>query len=511
MVDMDNAINHLAQWVKNRLGGYRHRLKHVDSSLPVTGKKDKSVAVIGAGLAGLRAACLLAERNFRVSLYDKNTYLGGKIGAWQVTLTDGTTMGVEHGFHAFFRHYYNLNRFLDQLGITKAFRSIEDYLVLTRQGHTYSFKNIQTTPVMNIFSMMQKKVFTPTDILFNPRLYALAALLQYHPEKTFEKYDQTSFEEFSRQVHLPEGLQLTFNSFARAFFAPPAKMSMAEVIKSFHFYFLSNDCGLLYDYPDDDYHLTLLEPIRTHLTRHGAEIILNKTIKSIRPLVKGYSVANRKFDYVVLATDVKGTRSIAQHSKSLSQRFPTLCTRLSNLKASNPYAVLRLWTDLDLGEDLPGFIITEHDRLLDSISFYHRLEKSSTDWAKTHSGGIYELHSYAVPETLTSNAKIRKHFLEELSEYFPAARSMQIFDEHLQVREDFTALHTGMYAFRPTVETEAAGLFLAGDWVKLPRPAMLMEAACMSGVLAANGILCSERLREEEVFSVPPQGILSRQ
>ena len=49
-------------------------------------------------------------------------------------LADGTQASVEHGFHAFFRHYYNLDRFLHDLGVTKHYRAIEDYLVLTRDA-----------------------------------------------------------------------------------------------------------------------------------------------------------------------------------------------------------------------------------------------------------------------------------------------------------------------------------------------------------------------------------------
>jgi len=507
---MEMLTRQVARLVEGKLGGYRQQVNRVDTSLPVDVKKGKKVAVIGAGLAGLRAASLLAERGFKVILIEKNNYLGGKVGAWPITLSDGSQVSVEHGFHAFFRHYYNLDRFLGDLGVKKTYRAIEDYLVLTREGGEYTFADINTTPVINILSMLDKKVYTLSDILLNPRLMRLASLLQYHPEKTFEKYDHVSFEKFARDVRLPRGLQLTFNSFARAFFAPPSKMSMAEVIKSFHFYFLSNDAGLLYDYPDDDYSVTLLDPLRKRLEKHGAEILMSKQIGSIRPTDGGYLVGRRKFDYVVLAADVKGTRTIAERSDALAEKYPTLTGMLRGLRSSNRYAVLRLWTDRDMGRGIPGFVITDHDRVLDSISFYHRLEKSSADWAQKNGGGIYELHSYSVPDEVDSEAEIRKRFLNEFQDYFPESKGMHILDEHLQVRDDFTAFHTGMYAGRPEVETEASGLFLAGDWVKLPRPAMLMEAACMSGLMAANCILRAERLREEEVFSVPPYGVLAR-
>ena len=43
-----------------------------------------------------------------VTLLERNPYLGGKLAGWREPASDGTPVDVEHGFHAFFRHYYNL-------------------------------------------------------------------------------------------------------------------------------------------------------------------------------------------------------------------------------------------------------------------------------------------------------------------------------------------------------------------------------------------------------------------
>lgn len=44
-------------------------------------KTDKKIMVIGAGPGGLKAAATAAERGYKVSLYEKNTYLGGAMAA----------------------------------------------------------------------------------------------------------------------------------------------------------------------------------------------------------------------------------------------------------------------------------------------------------------------------------------------------------------------------------------------------------------------------------------------
>ncbi|HLT39569.1 MAG TPA: FAD-dependent oxidoreductase, partial [Enhygromyxa sp.] len=84
--------------IERRFGGFRHLLEPVDHSLPATVASPRRVAVIGAGLAGIGAACKLAERGFSVVLIERNHYLGGKLGAWPFTMADGREIGVEHGF-----------------------------------------------------------------------------------------------------------------------------------------------------------------------------------------------------------------------------------------------------------------------------------------------------------------------------------------------------------------------------------------------------------------------------
>ena len=65
-----------------------------------------SAVVIGGGLAGLGAAVVLAERGVRVTVLERENFLGGRAGAWTDRLKDGTTFEMERGFHAFFRQYY---------------------------------------------------------------------------------------------------------------------------------------------------------------------------------------------------------------------------------------------------------------------------------------------------------------------------------------------------------------------------------------------------------------------
>jgi isorenieratene synthase len=500
----------VARVIMKRLGGNRLQVNAVDQNLPEKIRQDRSVVVIGGGIAGLVAAAVLSARGFKVSLFESKDYLGGKIGSWPVRFKDGFNTQVEHGFHAFFRQYHNLRMFLDRIDCSKHLIPIDDYLISTLDHGNYGFKGIKTTPLLNMLSMAKHKVYKLKDMMKNPESRRLLAFLQYDAENTFARFDHLSYEQFAELAGLPPEMRVIFSTFTRAFFAESHLMSMAEMIKSFHFYFLSNDLGLIYDVLRDDFETTFIGPARKYLVERGVDIRLNKPVGKLGRRGEGFVLGKKPFDYTVLAADVLGVTSIAEGSAFLREENPESFQKLSGLKASQRYSVLRLWMDRPLKQDLPFFIFTDRVKLLDSISLYHKIEAASSQWAEKTHGGVFELHSYAVPDDVQDKAEVRKHLLEELYAYYPELASAKILYEYHQLRDDFTSFHTGLYAQRPTHDPGINNLYLAGDWVKLPYPAMLMEASTTSALLSANAILAREGLRAEPVYSVPLKGLFSK-
>ena len=394
--------------IKKKLGGYSTQLNQINTAQDLTLTSSKSVAIIGAGLAGMSAAAYLAPRGFRVDIYEKDTFIGGKVGSWPVRFEDGYETNVEHGFHGFFRQYYNLRRLMDKIGASKYFIPLSDYLIKTLDMGEFSFKNNDTSPIYNLLSMSRQGIYKLSDMMSWKRASNMLPFMRYERERTFRKFDKTSFQDFIDKVNLPKELQLIFFTFSRAFFAEPKYMSLAELMKSFHYYFLSNDLGIIYDVLDDDFEKTLWTPFRTYLEKHDHSINTGMEIDRIGYHNKRFTVSGKNYDYLIIASDVKNTPKIINNSKDLQTAYSQFAQQLKNLKASQKYAVLRIWIDKNVDGELPFFIFTDALKVLDSVTIYHQMEKTSSEWVAQNGGGIFELHSYAVPDDIKDDEEVKK-------------------------------------------------------------------------------------------------------
>jgi isorenieratene synthase len=502
----------LGRVIERGLGGYRRPFVRPDTSRPSSLPRPLRVAVVGGGLAGLLTAHVLAERGATVTLFEKEGHLGGKLGGWREDFVDPETgeavsLPVDHGFHAFFPHYYNFSTWLERLGI-RNLRNIGEYRILRVDGSSLSFDERGKAPGLNVLGLARQGLFGLSDVLPpTGRMVLLERFFRYHPERTFESYDHVSFQSFVERTRLPKALALVFTTFSRAFFADPDRMSLAELIKAFHFYYLSHDRGLLYDFLAEGYASGLIQPLRAHLDRLGVTVRLGASIGSLARREGSLEVNGERFDDVVLAAPAAAVREILLASAFAREEAPAFVDKLGVLRPGQRYAILRLFSKRRVSPEGPVFVATERKRLLDSVTFLHRVDPELDRWCEGRRG-VYELHSYAVPDDIP-DADIGRLLEEELVGFYPELRGAVHLHRHLQIKRDFSAFHVGRHADRPSTVSPLRGVTFAGDWVKLPVPAMLLEAATVSALLAANAILDREGCAVEAIDTVPLRGLLA--
>lgn len=483
--------------------------------------------VIGGGIAGVTSALLLAERGISVTLLERDAQLGGRLAAWPRTLADGSRQMVEHGFHGFFRQYYNLHNVLRRIDPELSFlRPAGRYPVVSRNWPEESFSGLPRRPPANLLALVARSPSLKLRELRDVDGKAAVPLLSYDRAETYRRFDHLSAKDFLDTLGMPARARAhLFDVFAHSFFNHQEEMSAAEMIMQFHFYFLRNPEGLDFDAPIQDYETAIWAPLAAQLQALGGEIRTRAAVDRIDPghvdpgkidpghIDPGWTVVLRggtelTADYVVLATDPRSAREIVAGSPGLAAAAPRLAEQMATVRTAPPYAVSRIWTAEDCAPRRSVFTSVAEEATLDSVTLYHRIERAAGQWARRRGGSVIELHAYAAPDGVDA-AELTKRMWAEFGALWPETAAMTIVDVDERVGDDAPAFAPGSDATRPGVRSDAKGVCLAGDWVRVPFPAGLMERAAGSAILAVNAILGHHGVRPVPLLSVVPRGLLA--
>jgi isorenieratene synthase len=471
----------------------------------------RHAVVVGAGLAGLAAATVLAERGCAVTVLERESFAGGRVGSWPDQLADGTRFEMERGFHAFFRQYYNLRALLRRLDPGLGFlRAAPDYPIITPTG-AETFTGLDGSPLVNLAKLTWRtETIRLPDLLKVDKVAALE-MLRYDPERTYARWGGATSKAYLDQLNFPAEARLRLlHVFAHSCFNPQEEMSAADLLQMFHFYFTGNPDGLLFDIADRPFGRAIFTPWLALLAGLGADIRLGTPVDAIHRDGAGWRVETAgtalSADWVVLAADVPGLQRLQAASPALAD--PAFASLLSATRPTLGFAVWRLWLDHPVRPDRLPFAGTAAVGCLDNISVYERCEDESADWHRAHGGSVVELHAYALPDHRTE-ADVKAELLAGLHKLYPETAAANILHDRYLFRRDCPSFAAGSHAVRPTVRTPWPGLVLAGDFVRLPFPSALMERASAAGILAANVLLDGAGVRPEPLWSVPLKGLLA--
>jgi zeta-carotene desaturase len=467
-----------------------------------------TVAIVGGGLAGLAAACALAETGFRVSLFERRPFLGGRASSYQ---HPGTGEVVDNCQHVLFKLCTNLLDFYRRIGIESKIRWF-DRMTFVEPGGRQSVleSTFLPAPLHALPAFLKFKFLGWRDKISLTR--GLNSLIRHQPRDdgtTFaawlHRHQQTpaAIERFWKPI-LVSALSEDLDRIS----VPYAAQVVRESMKSRDARLMGVPTVPLTD---------LYSSAQDYLAAHDGQIGLRTHVQSVSPSARGFSLrledSEEHFDYGVVAIPADGLAKILPDSPQSQE----LRDKISHFENS-PITGVHLWFDRQI-TDLPHAVLLERTiqwMFHKSMLLYSRepsgldasgdipekgrglparSEPPTTGGESNGNPRFHETGSYLELVISASKLLVNKSrqeiidlALSELREFFPAAGDARLLKA--TVIKDINATFSPapeIDRYRPSQSTPWPRIFLAGDWTRTGWPAT-MEGAVRSGYLAAEAV-----------------------
>ncbi|HWY58987.1 MAG TPA: hydroxysqualene dehydroxylase HpnE [Terriglobales bacterium] len=493
--------------------------------------QNSRVAVVGGGLAGLAAGCALASSGFRVTLFERRPYLGGRASSYQ---HPGTGEVVDNCQHVLLGCCTNLIQFYERLGVENKIRWYDRLTFLEPGGRASVIAQSKLpAPLHNGPAFLRAACLDLSDKLVIGM--AMAALAPSVPRDTGEsfltwlrRHEQTkqAIERFWKPV-LVSALNEELDRMSVPYAAQVVRESFLKSTAAGRMGVPTVPLTELYSVAGD------------YIAAHGGEIHSRCGVESfatepdkIRLVVSGEETS---FDFVVFAVPFDVLSRILPQSAT-AEPLRRVLARFE----TSPITGIHLWfdrqiTDLDHAVLLDRTIqwMFHKSKILTpaTASLRNSSEASETGGHDFNRAGnrkregttsvvpvIRTQERASAPEangsyvelvvssskTLVekSRAEIIELALAELREFFPGARNANLLKSTVikEVHATYSP-RPGVDVYRPRPETVWPRVFLAGDWTATGWPAT-MEGAVRSGYMAAESVARAAGIRDAS-FLVP--------
>jgi squalene-associated FAD-dependent desaturase len=439
----------------------------------------RSVIVVGGGLAGLSAACALADAGYQVRLLEKRRYLGGRASSYE---HPGTGEVIDNCQHVLLGNCVNLIDLYKRLGVSEAIRWF-DRLTFVEPGGRRSIlePSFLPAPLHDMPAFLRARAFSMADKLAIARgMSAFVAGVPKDSEENFahwlERHGQTTgaINRFWKPVLIS------------ALNEDPDRMSVhyaGQVIRKS--LLLSPGAGRMGvpTIPLSDLYSRAIE----YIGSRGGQVNLSAAPESFEwsEETQQWTVnaLDQSFtsDAVVLALAFEGLSKLLP-SLPQNPEAEQLAINLGHFGHS-PITGIHLWFDREITD-------LEHAILLDAtIQWLFHKSRLQAEKRRGAGGSYVELVVSASNSMVEmQRQEIIDLALRELAEFFPLVTEAKLVKAAVvkEVRATYS-IRPQLELIRPTAVSPWPWVFLAGDWVATGWPAT-MEGAVRSGYLAAEAV-----------------------
>jgi zeta-carotene desaturase len=435
----------------------------------------KTVAIIGGGVAGMSAACVLAEAGYQVQLIERRGYLGGRASSY---LHPGVNEVIDNCQHVLFGCCTNLIGFYRRIGAFDKIHWTSDMTMIEPGGKRSKLGPMPLpAPLHGLPRLLTSSAFSLEDKLSLVR--AFRAMLRPMAQDSNETLAEWLARHRQSRGAIERFWKLVIASALNAEIECIAVPYAAKVIREL--FMNSAEAGrmAINAVPLSE----LYTGVETLLRERGSSLHLNSNVERLEwdRQASRWTIAMRTgtiaTDYVVLALPFEAVAKLLSHMPP-AEGADALAAQIARHEHW-PICSAHLWFDREITE-------LDHAVMLDREIHWLFNRSKLQPWRKTRGSYIeVEVSASRIYAARERNEAIALT-LNELGEFFPGVKSAKLEKAALvkEVRATF-GVPPGIDTARPSPRSPWPNLFLAGDWIQTGWPST-MESAARSGHLAAE-------------------------
>lgn len=460
--------------------------------------------MIGAGVAGMSAACALAEAGFRVQLVERRGYLGGRASSY---LHPGVNEVIDNCQHVLFGCCTNLIGFYKRIGVADQIHWTRDMTMIEPSGRRSRLGPFEIgrwglpAPLHGTPSLLSARAFSVVDKLALGRAFR-AMMRRNSTDRSSETLGDWLRRHKQTRGAMDRFWRLVIASALNADIENIAVPYAAKVIREL--FMNSAEAGAMgmSTVPLSE----LYAGAERFLSEHGSRVVYNCNVEGLSwdDTSQLWSLETRNglltSDLVVVALPFEAAGKLLAKMPA-ADGARELMGKIEKHEHW-PLCSVHLWFDREITH-LPHAVLL--DREIHWLYNKSRLQP----WRKLKGSYVELVVSASRSFAALSREEAISQSVCELAEFFPVVKDAKLEKAALvkEVRATF-GVPPGIDAARPDSNSPWPQVFLAGDWINTGWPST-MESAARSGHLAAEAV-CGA-VGGAEKFLVPdlkPKGLM---